>query len=315
MAEVSGNTLTLKKGGTITITATQGGNGTYLAASDATRSLTVLDDTQQAQTITWSQNLSGLTVDSSDTNMTASASSNLTVSYLSSNTNVATVVNNTYLHVVGAGSATISAIQAGNGQWQAAPTVEKTITLSKAGQRIVTDSNQTSLPNLTIDNGDFEFAPALKSAKTRSFASTGLALTYSSSHANIVEITGGGTRLKPKGDGTATITASQPGSAIYNPASSKTFTVTVTEKSPYSDSLPGMILWLDANDINADGLAESNTDFLSNGQKSQASTWADRSGSSNTLSQGTTNLQPVRVVSVESQDWRLDPHRGMPEHT
>ena len=297
VAEVSGNTLTLKKGGTITITAIQGGNGTYLAASDATRSLTVLDDTQQAQTITWSQNLSGLTVDSSDTNMTASASSNLTVSYLSSNTNVATVVNNTYLHVVGAGSATISAIQAGNGQWQAAPTVEKTITLSKAGQRIVTDSNQTSLPNLTIDNGDFEFAPALKSAKTSSFASTGLALTFSSSHANIVEITGGGTRLKPKGDGTATITASQPGSAIYNPASSKTFTVTVTEKSPYSDSLPGMILWLDANDINADGLAESNTDFISNGQKSQASAWADRSGSSNTLSQGTTNLQPVRVVS------------------
>ena len=58
-----------------------------------------------------------------------------------------------------------------------------------------------------------------------------------------------------------------------------------------------MILWLDANDINADGLAESNTDFISNGQKSQASAWADRSGSSNTLSQGTTNLQPVRVVS------------------
>jgi hypothetical protein len=133
--------------------------------------------------------------------------------------------------------------------------------------------------------------------KTSSFVSTGLSLAYSSSNANIVEVTGGGTRLKPKGDGTATITVSQSGSAIYNPATSKTFTVTVTEKSPYSDSLPGMVLWLDANDINADGLAESNTDFISNGQKSQASAWADRSGSSNTLSQGTTNLQPVRVVN------------------
>ena len=297
VAEVSGNTLTLKKGGSITIIASQGGNGTVMAALDITRPLTILDDTQQAQTITWSQNLSGLTVDSSDTNMTASASSNLTVSYFSSNTNVATIVNNNYLRVVGAGSATISSIQAGNGQWQAAPTVDKTITLSKAGQRIVTDNNQTSLPNLTIDNGDFEFAPALKSSKTSSFALTGLALAYSSSNANIVEVTGGGTRLKPKGDGTATITVTQSGSAVYNPASTKTFTVTVTEKSPYSDSLPGMILWLDANDINADGLAESNSDFISNGQKSQASAWADRSGSSNTLSQGTTNLQPVRVVS------------------
>ena len=297
VAEVSGNTLTLKKGGSITIIASQGGNGTVMAALDITRPLTILDDTQQAQTITWSQNLSGLTVDSSDTNMTASASSNLTVSYFSSNTNVATIVNNNYLRVVGAGSATISSIQAGNGQWQAAPTVDKTITLSKAGQRIVTDNNQTSLPNLTIDNGDFEFAPALKSSKASSFALTGLALAYSSSNANIVEVTGGGTRLKPKGDGTATITVTQSGSAVYNPASTKTFSVTVTEKSPYSDSLPGMILWLDANDINADGLAESNTDFISNGQKSQASAWADRSGSSNTLSQGTTNLQPVRVVS------------------
>ena len=47
----------------------------------------------------------------------------------------------------------------------------------------------------------------------------------------------------------------------------------------------------------ADGLAESNTDFITNGSKIQTGNWADRSGSSNTLSQGTTNLQPVRVIS------------------
>jgi hypothetical protein len=297
VAEVSGTTLTLKQGGTITITASQAGNGTFLAAPDTTRTLTILDDTQQAQTISWNQNLSGLTVVSSDTNMTAGASSNLTVSYQSSDTAVATVVNNTYLRMVGAGSTTISAIQQGNGQWQAAPTVEKTITLSKAGQRIVTDSNQTSLPNLTRDNGDFEFAPALKSVKAGNFNSTGLPLAYSTTHTNIIQITGGGTRLKPVGNGTATIYVNQAGSGVYNAATQKSFTVTVTELSPYSDSISGMLLWLDANDINADGLAESNADFVSNGAKSQASAWADRSGSANTLSQGTANLQPVRVVS------------------
>ena len=85
----------------------------------------------------------------------------------------------------------------------------------------------------------------------------------------------------------------------YNAASNNnlTFTITVTEESPYSDSLPGMILWLDANDINADGLAESNSDFLSNGAKTQIDVWADRSGSSNALYQSTTNIQPVRVVN------------------
>ena len=297
VASIAGSTLTLKTGGTIIITASQGGNGTYLAASDITRTLTILDDTQQAQTITWDQNLSGLTVVSSDTNMTADASSNLLVSYQSSNTDVATVVNNTYLHMVGAGSTTISAIQSGNGQWQAAPTVPKTITLSKAGQRIVRDNNQTSLPNLTVDNGEFEFAPSLKSVKSNNFNATGLTLSYASSNANIIEVTSGGSRVKPKGDGTATITVSQSGNGIYNAATNKTFTITVTENSPYSNSIPGMILWLDANDINADGLAESNTDFISNGGKSQASAWADRSGSSNTLTQSTTNLQPVRVVA------------------
>ena len=103
-------------------------------------------------------------------------------------------------------------------------------------------------------------------------------------------------RLKPKGDGTATITVTQNGDSTYNAASNNnaTFTIAVTEKSPYSDSLPGMILWLDANDINADGLAESNSDFITNSSKTQASNWADRSGSSNTLSQGSTSLQPVR---------------------
>jgi hypothetical protein len=101
------------------------------------------------------------------------------------------------------------------------------------------------------------------------------------------------------GDGTATITVTQNGDSTYNAASNNnvTFTITVTERSPYSDSLPGMILWLDANDINADGLAESNADFITNGPKTQASSWADRSGSSNTLYQSTTNAQPVRVVN------------------
>ena len=101
------------------------------------------------------------------------------------------------------------------------------------------------------------------------------------------------------GDGTATITVTQNGDSTYNAASNNnlTFTITVTEESPYSDSLPGMILWLDANDINADGLAESNSDFLSNGAKTQIDVWADRSGSSNALYQSTTNIQPVRVVN------------------
>ena len=297
VAELSGATLALKKGGSITITASQGGNSTYDAAPNVTQSLTVIDDTQQAQTITWSQTVGNRAFGMADLNLTASASSNLPITYISSDPATASIINNTYLKLIGAGTTTITATQAGNGQFQAASAVIKTVTVTKANQTIV--ANSGSISNLTIDNGDFEFAPSLRSVKTGTTTPTGLVLNYASSNSAIIRVTSGGTQLKPVGDGIATITVTQNGNSTYNPASNNdvTFTITVTEMSPYSDSLPGMILWLDANDINADSLAETNGDFITNGSRTQIDTWADRSGSSNTLSQGTTNLQPVRVIS------------------
>ena len=61
------------------------------------------------------------------------------------------------------GSATITATQAGNGQYQAASPVAKSVTVTKANQEIVTNGGARSLPDLTKDNGDFEFIPAIKS--------------------------------------------------------------------------------------------------------------------------------------------------------
>ena len=83
----------------------------------------MIDDTQQAQTITWSQTLGSRAFGVADLNLTASASSNLPVSYLSSDPSIASIINGTFLRVVGAGSATITATQAGNGQYQAATSV------------------------------------------------------------------------------------------------------------------------------------------------------------------------------------------------
>ncbi|MDB0031579.1 LamG domain-containing protein, partial [Opitutales bacterium] len=209
VAEVSGNTLTLKKGGSITITSTQGGNGIYLAAPDITQSLTVIDDTQQAQTITWSQSLGSRAFGVADLDMNASSNANLPITYISSDSSIASIVNGNFLKVVGAGNATITATQAGNGQYQAASAVIKTVTVTKANQNIKTTGGSSTLPNLTKDNGDFEFAPALQSVKAGTTTTTGLALSYASSNSAVIEVTSGGTRLKPKGDGTATITVTQ----------------------------------------------------------------------------------------------------------
>ena len=114
----------------------------------------------------------------------------------------------------------------------------------------------------------------------------------------MITVTSG--KLNPVGAGTSTITASQPGNTGYNAAVSKTFTVTVSEYSPYSNSFSGLIMWLDAKDINADGLSESASDFISFGGKTQISSWADRSGSSNTLGQSNTSIQPVYVANGSS---------------
>ena len=97
VAEVSGTTLTLKTGGSITITASQGGNGIYLAAPDATQSLSVIDDTQQAQTITWSQSLGSRAFGVADLNLTASSNANLPITYISSDSSIASIVNGTFL--------------------------------------------------------------------------------------------------------------------------------------------------------------------------------------------------------------------------
>jgi hypothetical protein len=298
VAEVSGTTLTLKQGGSIIITASQGGNGTYLAAPDVTQPLTVIDDTQQAQTITWTQTLGSRAFGVADLNLTASTNSGLPITYLSSDSTVAKIVNGsgaddvngTYLRVVGAGTATITATQAGNGQYQAASPVAKSVTVTKANQEIVTNSGSTTLPDLTKDNGDFEFVPAVKSRNSSTLADTGLALTYSSSNSAVVEVTGSGAKLTPRGPGSATITVSQAGDATYNPANNATFSISVTENSPYSDSLSDLELWLDGKDINGDQLPESPGSFLAN---AKVSTWADRSGNGNTLAQSQTLNHPT----------------------
>ena len=122
-------------------------------------------------------------------------------------------------------------------------------------------NNNTTLLNLTKDSGDSEFTPMIKSVKQGTTIETGLPITYTSSNSNVVQVTGANSRLKFVGGGTATITANQVGSSGYNAANSKTFTISVTELSPYTDSLPNLVLWLDGKDVNADRMPESPSNF------------------------------------------------------
>ena len=109
--------------GTATITASQPGNGVYWSAQSQTQVLTV----KQAQTVNFAAIGTKLLGDA-DFNPAATASSGLAVSYASSNTSVATIVNGK-VHLVGTGTATITASQAGDNTYAAATSQTQVLTV------------------------------------------------------------------------------------------------------------------------------------------------------------------------------------------
>ena len=128
------NTLRLHTEGSATITASQGGDDTYAAATDVVRTITVAAAVgTQAQTIDFtlvSMGTVGQTI-----NLTGSSDSGLPLTYVSSAPLVAEVMNtggtNT-LRLHTEGSATITASQGGNDTYAAATDVVRTITVAAA---------------------------------------------------------------------------------------------------------------------------------------------------------------------------------------
>jgi hypothetical protein len=132
------------------------------------------------------------------------ASSGLTVSYISSNTDVATISGNT-VTIVGAGSTTITASQAGDDNYFSATSVNQELVVNKANQTITFGA----LPAKNDVDGSFTLAAT---------ASSGLPVSYSSSNTGVVNISGSTATIGAPG--TTIITASQAGNDNYNPATS-----------------------------------------------------------------------------------------------
>ncbi len=127
VATVSGNTLTITGAGSATITASQAGNSSYNAATDVVQTLTV---SKASQSITFGA-LSDRVLGGAPFNLNATSTSSLAVSYVSSNPDVATVSGNT-VTLVGVGSTTITALQAGDGNYEVATDVSQTLSVVSA---------------------------------------------------------------------------------------------------------------------------------------------------------------------------------------
>jgi uncharacterized protein YhjY with autotransporter beta-barrel domain len=210
----SGGAMTFVTAGTCTIKADQAGNGVYVAATTVTQSFTVAAVVPGAPTIgtatagdtqvsvsftppssTGGTSITGYTATSSPGGATGTcASSPCTVTGLTNGTAYTFTVTATNSAGTGAASAASNS---------ATPAASQTITFSNPGTQ-----NFGTSPTLTAT------------------ATSGLAVTFSSSTTGVCTVTSGGT-LTTVSAGTCTINANQAGDTAYQPAPqvSRSFTI------------------------------------------------------------------------------------------
>lgn len=195
VASVSGNILTINKGGTATITATQAGSSNYLPAAPVSQLITI---NKADQSIAWT-NIPNITYGDVDFTLPTTSSKGLTITYTSADPAIATVTGN-IVSVKAAGTVNITASQVGTVNYNAANSVTLPLTISKATQSI-------TFPDLPVCNyGD----AALILGAT---SSSGLTVTYESSDNNVA--TPSGNTLTLGNAGQCYITASVAGNGNY----------------------------------------------------------------------------------------------------
>ena len=123
---ITGSTLTGTAAGTCTVTATRAGDETYNAGT-ATVDITVA---KAAQTITFPA-IGSKTYGAAPFSVTPTASSGLPVTIATVTPNVCTLSGNT-VTIVAVGTCSIDATQAGNGNYESAPSVRQSFTVDKA---------------------------------------------------------------------------------------------------------------------------------------------------------------------------------------
>jgi hypothetical protein len=198
---VSGKTARITGAGSCTITATQPGDGNYKPADDVSKTFAIA----RAQQSIAFDSIGDATFGDADIAISASSSSKLPV-YLIASSGPCAVDSTTSpanVHLVGAGTCTITASQPGDVNYLAADDVSHSFSIAKAKQTISFDSLADKV------SGDRDFTVAATS-------SSGLPVSFAAVGSCTVE----GTTVHIAGVGTCTVTASQAGSADYEAAPS-----------------------------------------------------------------------------------------------
>jgi YVTN family beta-propeller protein len=211
---IVGETVTFHAAGTCTIEATQAGSSNWNAAAPVEQSFTVAKGNQ---TITFNAPAEKR-LDQGPITIEATASSGLPVTFESKTTSVCTTSGalgeTVTFHTKG--TCTIKAAQAGDSNWNAAPPVERSFTITKGNQTITFEGLPASK---RLDEG-----PITLKAK----ASSGLPVTFESKTTSVCTTSGtSGEKVTFLAAGTCTIKANQAGSSEWNAAAEEQgFTIT-----------------------------------------------------------------------------------------
>jgi hypothetical protein len=190
VATVSGSVVTIVGAGSTTITASQGGNSSYNAATSVSQALTV---NKASQTISFTT-LPAKTYGDSAFALTGSSTSGLSVSYSSSNPSVATVSGST-VTIVASGTSTITATQSGNSNYNAASSVSQNLSVSRA--TLSSSSITLTAPSSLVYSGSF------KSYTASAIGVSGFSYTYSGISTTVYA----STTIPPKDVGNYSVTA------------------------------------------------------------------------------------------------------------
>jgi hypothetical protein len=185
--------------GSCTVTAHQPGDPGHPPDQDVSRTFSIpVGD----QTIAFNA-LSAKTYGNPDFNVSATATSGLGVTFTVGAADQCTI-SGTLVHLLAAGSCTVSAHQGGNANWNPAPDVDRTFAINKANQTIAF----APLPDRGYPGPDVPLS---------STASSGLVVTFTVGASDQC-VLATATSLHLTGVGSCTVTAHQAGNANYDPA-------------------------------------------------------------------------------------------------
>ena len=212
---ISGSTLTVTGAGSIVVEADQLGNGNYSAAAAVQETLEV---DQANQTITFAP-LGPVTYGVSPLTLSATGGGSgnaVTFSVVSGPGSFGTGSSSNVLTVTGAGAIVIAADQAGNGNYNAAATVDQTLVVDQAGATI------TFAPLTPVTYGVGALTLSASSSSGAAIVFTVLSGPGTISGGSTLTVTGGGTIL---------IEASQASDTDYQAAAPVIQTLTVDAES------------------------------------------------------------------------------------